>query len=307
MIFLLVLLLILMLAGALTGGPIAAGGIALAFTGLGCIITGSGFKVIPSEPLTCALVTVFGKPTKRGLGPGLHFLWPWERLILFSYAEEHGTLKVHVISDPKKEGAELEVEAAYRFDPNLKDLYDYLRVGGAQGVIARLIDTIQEVVREWVARHGWEEVVTLKRDITKDLYARVLGREQGDVTDQEIADARIQHQDAQGLGILLRHLSVTGVRPVGELAQVMASAARERRQREAEQLDNETRMQLAQDLVDAAEAKGEKLSLHDAFTLVTDWQTIREGKGTIFRIPGLERFGDTLARELAGILARRAA
>ncbi|MFH1161720.1 MAG: hypothetical protein V1696_00350 [Candidatus Jorgensenbacteria bacterium] len=87
------------------------------------------------------------------------------------------------------------------------------------------------------------------------------------------------------LGVAICRLNITKIKVVGKLADAAELRATEEQERKAEVYEVGTEIEKARLLVEAVEAKGEKLSTQQAYQVIMEWKTTREGKG--YTIPGL--------------------
>lgn len=136
-----------------------------------------------------------------------------------------------------------------------------------------------------------EEWEILKGELPKDL-------EKHGLTEKKLKD-RVDERREQvqkvrqgqgkfnriGLGIYINRLNVGEIKPLGKLAEVAELEAKELQERRGEVFEVDTDLMKAEQLVKAVIAKEEELSIQDAYRIVMEWKTTREGRG--FTIPGL--------------------
>lgn len=95
------------------------------------------------------------------LGPGLHTLAPWNRLIQYDVREQLLKEDVHALS---KKGLSIDLEVTARVRPNREQigvLHEEVGKGYKETII---VDVLRSAVREVVSRYVAEEIYSTKRD-----------------------------------------------------------------------------------------------------------------------------------------------
>lgn len=104
------------------------------------------------------------------------------------------------------------------------------------------------------------------------------------------------------LGCALVRLNIGEVLPLGELAKQAELKAVEEVERAGEVFETETDIEKARLLMKKVEEAGQRITLIEAFRIIMEWKTTREGRG--FTIPGV---AGELVQLVAGRLAGRPA
>ncbi|MDI6717919.1 MAG: SPFH domain-containing protein [Patescibacteria group bacterium] len=87
------------------------------------------------------------------------------------------------------------------------------------------------------------------------------------------------------LGIVINRLNIGEIKPNGNLAKSAELKVKEEQERKAEVYEVETDLIKARSLVEAAKKSGQSLTLKEAFQIIMEWKTTREGRG--FTVPGV--------------------
>jgi len=138
----------------------------------------------------------------------------------------------------------------------------------------------------WGAK--WE---ILEKELPGDLEKNRVTKEKlkAAVDERRNSVQRIRQGDGKfnkiGLGIYINRLNIGEIKPLGKLAEFAELEAREAQERRGEVFEVDTDLLKAGRLLEVAEANKEKLSIQDAYRIVMEWKTTREGRG--FTIPGL--------------------
>ncbi len=100
------------------------------------------------------------------------------------------------------------------------------------------------------------------------------------------------------LGITINRLNIPKIEVRGEVAKTADLEAQEIQERKGEIFEVNTDVLKAHQLMNAAKEKGESLTLQDAYRIIMEWKTTREGHG--FTIPGISPAITQLAQVLLG-------
>lgn len=284
--------------------------IALVVFFIGALIL-QGLRRVPADPPHKAVVTRFGKRTGEVKDEG----WRW----FFLYPLVMGAILVDMTKKNQdliprevrtaEDMAEVEVAVSLTFRPDSDNLIEFLNSGREPGVKSILEDVVEETVREFAANptrkpNTWEDAVKMRREFLAEIVLAILGKDPASITPDEIDEMARELRRGNGkiqldtLGIVLNRVNVTAIRPKGELAKAAELEAKEHRERKAEVVEVETDLIKARQLVDAAKAAKEPLTLQEAYRIVMEWKTAREGHG--FTLPGIAPVAMELARSLLG-------
>lgn len=248
---------------------------------------------IPAQPPHKGILTVFGERKEVIKNEGWRFfpLYPWW----------HGFIKVNVTKvnqDLTPEDirtpdlAELSIPVSLTWTPDKtvpKNLIEFLNSGGVDGVKEILDDVVAERLRIWAIAltegpQSWEEAIRAQDEAIEVLIEQITGQE---LPHDKIKLIRQGNglQSIPSLGIVLNRLNVGQIKPMGELAKAAESKVKEEQERRGETYEVETDLMKAKQLMEAAKERKEKLSLAEAFQIIMEWKTAREGHG--FTIPGI--------------------
>lgn len=274
-----------------------------------------GLRQIPAQPPTKGILTIFGRRLPKILNEGWNFfpIYPW----VVGFIPVNVT-KINQDLTPKDlrtpDLAEIEVSVSLTWTPSIEgdptSLISFLNAGGEEGVKTILEDIVGEKLRIWAIAtvegpQTWREAVKAADEAVQILIAGVAGEAlPADPTERAEAMGRIRRgngvQPIPTLGITLNRLNVTRVKPKGELAKVAELQAKEEQERRGEVFEVGTDLMKAHQLIGAAAAAGQTLTIEDAFRIVMEWKATREGHG--FTIPGIS---PTIAEIVKTILGRR--
>lgn len=150
------------------------------------------------------------------------------------------------------------------------------------------------------AGQNWEKVNDLFWKLSPE--QRIELREAVEKRREEINAARIGngifYPAKTGLGIKINRLNVPLIKEKGELAKAAELEAIEIQQRKSEVYEVDTDILKANQLMEAAKKAEQPLSFQDAYRVILEWKTAREGHG--FTIPGVSPAIIELARTLLG-------
>lgn len=93
------------------------------------------------------------------------------------------------------------------------------------------------------------------------------------------------HFQLQQLGIVINRLNIGEIKPQGKIVEATELLSKEHQERKAEVFEVQTDLLKAQELVNQLRTSGKEISLDDAFRIIMEWKTTREGRG--FTIPGV--------------------
>lgn len=219
------------------------------------LVIWQGLKKIPANPPQKGVVTFLGKRTKIVVNEG------W--VVLLGYPFIFGVIlvdmtKKNVNMAPKgvrtPDMAEIEVETAMTFQPDRKNLIEYLNSKGESGVTEIAQDVIDEAVRELAISKErppdtWEQAVSMKGDFSFEILLKIEGipipdsSEDREKLKKEKADLLKSLRVGNGtlevpsLGIIINRLNVKNVQPKGKLVEAAEKLAIERREMQAEAVE----------------------------------------------------------------------
>ncbi len=252
-----------------------------------------GLRKIPAQPPHKGILIIFGKRVPKIKNEGWRFfpLYPWGYgFIPINVTKVNQDLEPEDVRTPDL--AELSVPISLTWTPDKEDadnLMEFLNSGGTEGVKEILDDMVAERVRIWAiaADEGaqkLQDAIKAQDLAVKILIEHIAGES---LTDDAIRKIRQGNglQAIPSLGIVLNRLNVKQIKPKGDLAKAAELEVKEEQERRGELYEVETDLRKAKQLVQAATEAGETLSTQDAFRVIMEWKTTREGRG--FTIPGV--------------------
>jgi hypothetical protein len=144
-----------------------------------------------------------------------------------------------------------------------------------------------EKEKPWIGDDGkWTKVEDVfKNDLSdierKELKEAVENR-RDEIKNLRSGSGKIEMKD---LGVRITSLNIGKIKVEKKIADAAEGKAQEEQERLKETYEVQTDLQKAKALVEALKANGEAMSLENAYRIILEWKTTREGHG--FTIPGL--------------------
>jgi len=220
------------------------------FVGLVGLFIKQGFQTIPADPPSKGVLKFFGR-RRRGMNKvlkeGLQFL-PLRPFVFdvinVNVTKKNVDLPEQSVRAPDM--AELLIPVQYTFTP--VDLVVYQEADGEEGVKKILGDIIQQELRQWAVGITtstgdpgiWEDVVRAHDEaivqLAKEICKRKGAKKPSKATLNGLGNGSVDIPILD-LGINLNRLNVGEIKPTGKLAEAAEKAAKEVRERQAEEIE----------------------------------------------------------------------
>ena len=281
---------------------------------VGLIIFQLCFRFISSSPPYVALTTLWNKRKWRKnekveiKQEGLRFFAPFFpfyysyipiKIEKFNHTFHYKNIRCKAKNKEGEifSGGEVEITIEITITPDYETdegerLISFIDSGMMEGIIDILDGVIEEDIRQMGKEYDWEAITFASDELVSRLLKKLTGREA--YQDQTTGDLQQEAQknglpDVRSLGIKFWRFNVGQIKEQGQLEKYAESRAIEEQQREAEVYEVETEITQAKQLMTAYKEVDQEKTLEECILEIRRRKAIREGHGTIYDIPGLDK------------------
>ncbi|MGK2849081.1 MAG: SPFH domain-containing protein [Minisyncoccota bacterium] len=298
--------------------------LSLAIIGLAMTLYGYGLTTIPSNPPSVGLVTISGTRIKHVLPEGLHILAPYFPLFIdvivmemVSVNQDCSDIKFWCKLDETENTQKSNTKTSFRgglpvsltssvtWRPDPTRLDAFMDNGNRGGVESILDDMFRQVLRIEGAKLTFEALVSSNETLVEIVFSRLvkedfhmLSEEDKHIFKKEMkANGK---QDIEGLGITIFKVNIGEPALSPDDQETVQEQVKEQYQRRAGLYEVDTEIAQARQLYQAYQETDEPQTLHDCILEIRRRKSMREGRGNVYEIPGIEAIGATLGSILSG-------
>lgn len=289
--------------------------LALLAIATGIAMIGFGLKEIQANPPHKGLITLWGARQTEVLNEGYVLVAPYFPFFLDFIPVKMATINIDFIidvsckvseeghNDPAEQtafiiGAQVKLRVGITYKPSAvpSEMIQFLNNNGEAGVKTILDNVVPQTIRQEGSKYSLEQLTESREPLIIELFRRLIAEDLSSMTAEERNEfSRNGRRDIHGLGIVITKINVGTPEAGDEIKKAAESRQKEEFERRGEVYEVETEMMQAEKLKAAYGRAGETKTLHECILEIRRRKTIREGKGQVLDIPGLEAIGSALA------------